>query len=398
MQLAIYGAKSLALGMYRAIEKLYPEEECIGFVVNSRKGNPFTLAGLPVIEMEELKERIAPENRDDLHILVCTPEDLHPEISAYIEENGFSTYTCMNSKKEAKLMEDYFVAIDRFKSLHRLPSCANCSDDMDVTETDKFNQTKDSATTPSLHVYQAKFYKDRPLKNAYEPVDWMIPIQVGAALTDVRVTDVCDNQGENISEKNVNYCELTALYWMWKNKLIHNDKSADTDCDSETSDIVAPAILEDYYGLFHYRRILDISEEDIKRIAENDIDIVVSYPTLHEPDIVEHHARYIKESDWEAMLAAVGELYPDYREAYNTIFAQEYMYNYNMIVAKKSVLRDYCDWLFPILERTEELSTPKGWERKDRYIGYLGENLMTLYFFYNRDKYNIVHTGRIMLT
>lgn len=380
MQLAIYGAKSLALGMYRAIEKLYPEEECIGFVVNSRKGNPSTLAGLPVIEMEELKVRIAPENRDDLHILVCTPEDLHPEISAYIEENGFSTYTCMNSKKEAKLMEEYFVAIDKFKSLHRLPACANCSDDMDETETDKFNQMKDSASTPSLHVYQAKFYKDRPLKNSYDLADWMIPIQVGAALTDVRVTDVCDDQGDNISEKNVNYCELTALYWMWKNKLIEDGDS------------------EDYYGLFHYRRILDINEEDIRRIVANDVDVVVSYPTLHEPDIEEHHARYIPEGDWEAMLAALEELYPDYREAYNTIFSQEYMYNYNMMVAKKSVLKDYCDWLFPILERTEELSTPKGWERKDRYIGYLGENLMTLYFFYNKDKYNIAHTGRIMLT
>lgn len=380
MQIAIYGAKSLALGMYRAIEKLYTEAECIGFVVNSRVSNPSTLAGLPVIEMKELKERIVSECRNDLHILVCTPEDLHPEISVYLEENGFNNYTCMDSKKEAKLMEEYFVATEKFKSLHKLPLGEEKTGLLSqVGKTLKMVGDKNSAR-PDINVYQAKFYKDRPLKNSYDLADWMIPIQVGAALTDVRVTDVCDNQGDNISEKNVNYCELTALYWMWKNKLIEAGNS------------------EDYYGLFHYRRILDISEEDIRRIAANDIDIVVSYPTLHEPDIVEHHARYIPEGDWEAMLAALEELYPDYREAYNTIFSQEYMYNYNMMVAKKSVLKDYCDWLFPILERTEELSTPKGWERKDRYIGYLGENLMTLYFFYNKDKYNIAHTGRIMLT
>lgn len=376
MPIAIYGAKSLALGMYRAIEKLFPDEECIGFVVNSMEGNPHKLAEHRVIAMDRLKEEITFRDRDDLHILVCTPEDLHPEISAYLEKNGFNNYTCMDSVKEAGLMEDYFAA-GRFHSLHKLPFSADCSGNMDAREID-------------LRVYQAKFYKDRPLRNTYESAKWLIPIQVGATLTDERVADICDNHGENISEKNVNYCELTALYWIWKNKLICDDKTA--------SDAGAPASSEDYYGLFHYRRILDISGEDIKKITENDIDIVVSYPTLHEPDIREHHARYIPESDWTAMLTALGEIHPEYRAAYEDIFSQEYMYNYNMMVAKKSVLRDYCDWLFPVLERTEELSTPKGWERKDRYIGYLGENLMTLYFFYNKDRYKIVHTGRIMLT
>ena len=74
------------------------------------------------------------------------------------------------------------------------------------------------------------------------------------------------------------------------------------------------------------------------------------------------------------------------------------MYNYNIIIAKAAVLQEYCEWLFPILERVEELSIPKGSERADRYIGYIGENLLTLYFLYHKDRMNLVHTGRIMLT
>jgi len=41
-----------------------------------------------------------------------------------------------------------------------------------------------------------------------------------------------DDTGENISEKNKNYCELTGLYWAWKNQ----DKLENPD----------------YIGLFHY--------------------------------------------------------------------------------------------------------------------------------------------------
>jgi hypothetical protein len=230
-----------------------------------------------------------------------------------------------------------------------------------------------------LQVMVAKHCKDKPLMNNVELPAWTIPIQVGAALTSVRIAEICDNTGINISRKNVNYCELTALYWLWKNVL--NNTGTDLE----------------YAGLFQYRRILDISDDDIKRIWENDVDAVLPFPMLHEPDIREHHTRYVSDGDWDAMLQALGELQPEYARAFDGIFSQPYFYNYNIIIARKRVLSDYCEWLFPILERVEGLSVPKGSERADRYIGYLGENLMTLYFMYNRDRLNIFHTGRLML-
>lgn len=61
------------------------------------------------------------------------------------------------------------------------------------------------------------------------------PIQAGKALhPDLDLGFTCDNTGDNISEKNDHYSELTVLYWGWKN----------------IKDV-------EYIGLNHYRRYFD---------------------------------------------------------------------------------------------------------------------------------------------
>ena len=56
-----------------------------------------------------------------------------------------------------------------------------------------------------------------------------MPIHVGReGKADIGYTG--DHTGDNISSKNANYCELTGLYWAWKN------------------------LDADYIGLVHYRR------------------------------------------------------------------------------------------------------------------------------------------------
>ena len=366
-RIIIFGAKSIALGVCKAIRLLYSQYEILGFMVSSMQDNSDILLGLHVEEIEYYADKYS--DKDKINVVIATPEDLYDEIKKTLSKYGFTNYICMSSVEKAKFIEAYYKKICRFPSLHNL----NC----------------DPKERAVIQVYMAQSHKDRVLQNAYHIPDWVYPIQVGAELTDMRIADLLDNMGDNISEKNANYCELTALYWMWKNKLTGIDRMPHGEMAQDN-----PL----YYGIFHYRRILDISDEDLSRAASNHVDVIFPFPTIHEPDICEHHARYINESDWGAMLQALRELQPAYADAFSEIFGQEYLYNYNIIIAKREVLADYCAWLFPILERTEQLSTPKGWERADRYIGYIGENLLTLYFMYHKKDFHIVHTGEIMLT
>lgn len=360
MELMIYGAGEVALGVCSAVRTLHPQFQVKmkGFLVTSPENNPSHLAGLPVMGIAAYSRALTREQIKNIHILIATPEYAHPEIIQTIEKCGFTNYSCISSGKESELMEAYYTKLGNFPSLHTL---------------------EEGNDVPETQVIMVKSHKDRPLEKERELPEWVRPIQAGAALAEKHIEEITDDTGENISTKNGNYCEMTAFYWLWKNRLTN-------PCDTV-----------EYYGICHYRRMSDISRADLKRLKANDVDAVLIFPTLYEPDIKGHHRRYITEQDWGAMLQALNELQPEYAKAYDGIFTQPYFYNYNMIIAKKKVLADFCAWLFPILKRIEQLSEPRGWERSDRYIGYISESLMTLYFLYNGVRLHIRHTGIIIL-
>ena len=344
-EIAIYGARMVAMSIYHAIKELYPDCRITAFLVTDKENNQSSIDGIPVVDLKDFE-------RKDMKILIGAQDNYHDEIAAALEEKGLRNYVKIKGETEARLIEKYYRRVRGDSLLHSLK---------------KGERKADAA------VYISKFHGDRPIQNQYKLEEWMHPIQSGAALTDCSVCELKDDRGENISLKNRNYSELTSMYWIGK----HGDA--------------------EYLGLFHYRRMLELSEEDLYRLPENNIDVVLAYPAVYYPDISVHHSYYLKEGDWNAMKQALGELEPEYAVAMPEIFKEKFFHNHNILIAKKKVFQDYCSWLFPVLERVEELSEPKGRDRADRYIGYLGENLTTLYFLYHKNDLNIVYTGRRML-
>ena len=358
MELAIFGAQGYALGAYEALRALYPRRIVPFFIVSKIGNNAPELGGVPVKEIAAVSSEMSKEDKQNLEVVIATPENVQPEIEETLENYGFRHYSRLDSERWGELMKMFHIKLDRFLPLSALLVGYN---------------------RPFTRIYMAKSHKDKPLKNMVSLPDYIYPLQVGADNCDVRIAELADDRGDNISKKNVNYSELTGLYWIWKNKLCNSGA-----LEGENGQ---------YYGLVQYRRMFDFSKDDLLRLVDNDVDAVLPYPMPYDPDIHEHHKRYLKGVDWSALLTALSELQPEYAEYFPQVLEQQYLYNYNVILARKPVLREYCEWLFPILERTEELSVPKGSEREDRYIGYMGETLETLYFMKNKDKLEIVHTG-----
>ena len=354
MDYIIFGAQGIALGICKALQTLNWNNKVLGFAVTKKEYNHESLNNLPVLELKRLRDFFRGKNWEKVEFLIATPENVQPEIEESLEACGFLKYRRVPSEEYAAIMELYYARNSSFYLLRPLAMGSRKS---------------------FLRSLVALSEVDKTLRSSAAYRVWMEPIQVGATLGKRIIANLRDDMGENISYKNRNYSELTALYWLWKNRLRR-----------EGGDHI-------YYGLMQYRRRLMISQDDLYRLEANEVDVVLPYPMIYEPDITAHPKRYLREADWQALLTALREIQPAYADAFPQILDQPYFYNYNIILGRKPVLEAYCNWLFPVLERVEELSEPKGKDRADRYIGYMGEMLETLYFMHNKKDLHIVHTG-----
>lgn len=204
-----------------------------------------------------------------------------------------------------------------------------------------------------------------------------IPIQVGKKITNQELGYISDDEGMNIADKNPNYCELTALYWMWKNV-------SDTDI----------------IGLCHYRRFFSrkplhkdekfyLTEDDIKEILK-DYEVIVPKKT-YRPDMnVREWYSYCegRDKDIRALHETMTRLYPEYVSTYEAVLKSKSLFYCNMFIIDKKRFDEYCKWLFDLLFDLETRIDISDYSKQEaRVYGYLSELLLNVWIIHNNLKY-----------
>lgn len=210
-----------------------------------------------------------------------------------------------------------------------------------------------------------------------------IPIHVGRAVSQYKgemLGMIGDDTGKNISSKNPSYCEMTAHYWIWKNV-------KDTE----------------YVGLCHYRRYfgIDVTEENINHLMQ-DVDVILVEPSFYVDSVYSYFAKFIGAENVTILSLVMKKLYPDYFETLEKICDGIKFHPFNMLICRKSLFDQYCEWLFSILEECEKYIKPAPYTNANRALAYMAEMITGVYFIHRQMKiksvpYYKVYDGRKIL-
>lgn len=194
-----------------------------------------------------------------------------------------------------------------------------------------------------------------------------LPVFVGKEIhPDVNKTFQGDNTGDNISVKNPNYNELTALYWGWKN----------LDVDG--------------MGLVHYRRYLSLKggksfdniltmDESKKLLSKYDV-ILPKRRNYYIETNKSHYLHVHEKEPLEVMTKVIRQDYPEYVPAMEKVFNRTWAHMFNMFIMKKKVLNEYCTWLFDILSKVEDqIDIREYTSYEKRVYGFLSELMLDIW-------------------
>lgn len=182
-----------------------------------------------------------------------------------------------------------------------------------------------------------------------------------------------DDTGDHISERNRSFCELTGIYWIWKN----------VKCD--------------IVGICHYRRyFIDdenfLTAERIESLLSGDYDAILPTSSFtHYKNTRDHYAHEHFEKDLLTLRDILSELSPESLAAFDLSLNCNLMSAWNMLITRKEIFDEYCSWLFPILFEAEKRIDISSYDTfQGRLFGYLSERLIRVFF--------LSHTYRIYET
>lgn len=182
-----------------------------------------------------------------------------------------------------------------------------------------------------------------------------------------------DDENDNISVKNKYYCELTGLYWIWKNS---------------TSQII---------GLEHYRRFFSnnkfsgffakthMSKSKIVSIL-NKYDIILPYPMNLDKSNYEFYCEKHFKGDINLIRKIIQNNFPEYVDSFDIYMNNSTLVPFNMFISKKKLIDKYCEWLFSIFDIFENISDE--YKTRDTYqqriFGFLSERLFNVWIMHNK--------------
>lgn len=224
-------------------------------------------------------------------------------------------------------------------------------------------------------IYVANSIYDKPLQSEYCLTADEVILQVGAALTDRRLFEgvITDCQGDNISNKNRQFCELTGLYWIWKHAR------------------------EDYIGLVHYRRHFILPHDWIQRMEDNELDVILPVPLYVAPSIAENYKSRHIASDWDFLMEYFKIFLLEEYESAKDFFDGNLYSPCNMLIARRDVLDKLCTWLFPILDAVVKNGGIKEDDYMNRYPGFIAERLITYFFEGRKVGYRVAYANKNFL-
>ncbi|HEU3660612.1 TPA: DUF4422 domain-containing protein [Streptococcus pneumoniae] len=210
-----------------------------------------------------------------------------------------------------------------------------------------------------------------------------------------------DNSGENISNLNPYYCELTGLFWAWKN------------------------LDYDYLGLVHYRRYFTsrrqsyredlnmdsiiLSKSEVEKMML-DYDVVVPRKRKYYIEtLYSHYAHTHDRSHLDVTRQIISELNPDYIDTFDKVMNRRSGYMFNMFIMSKDNVNAYCEWLFPIINELYKRLDITGYSAFDaRLFGRVSERLFNVWLakqnlriketpFIYMEKINLLEKGKSFL-